>query len=204
MPRKEKYTASFESLLDVSPSQLESMTRRDLAQAVTRMRDAAQKRLKRIEKADIYSPSAEYIKRSGGLETVRGKDVTDLRNQYLRLKGFLENKTSTVKGTREYQKKQKEIIAEEAGTTVKEMESKLTDEQYGQIWQLIDRAGDSGVIDRKNYGKYIQSAITAIMKAPSTDLNDIYKVFADNVEEEYKKEIAQDITVGAVSQFFKK
>lgn len=213
-----KYNGKIDLLLDIKPSELESMTRKDLAQVVTRLRDAGQKRLKRIEKAGEYSPSAEYVKRTGGFKQIRGLNVTELRNEYLRLKGFIGAKTSTVKGTKQYQKKQKEIIQKMAEASTHPMntgktsyngqeyiysEEGLPDGWMGKVWELLDRAADGHMINRQRYQSYVGLALQSIRANGIDDKERLFKDFVNRVESEYEKLKKEDPSLVNPSSIFK-
>lgn len=212
MARK-KYTVSIESLLEITPKELESMSRKDLAQVVTRLRDAGQKRLKRIEKSGMYSPAADYIKRTGGLQQIRGLDVTQLRSEYVRLKGLVGSKTGTVSGARRYHKAQKKIVLEMAekaaqsrgetgGMTFREMTEHLPEGTIGKIWELIDRAAESHIITKLKYHYYVGIAIETIASAEEDDIDVMFKDFADRISKEYDKLYEYDPTLVDPSKMF--
>lgn len=209
-----KYTGKIDLLLDIKPSDLESMTRKDLAQVVTRLRDAGQKRLKRLEGAGTYSPAAEYIKRTGGLRQIRGLNVAELRNEYMRLKGFIGSKTGTVKGARSYQKAQENIIKElaekaisaQTGTAaeieVSDLERKMPDGTLLSVWNLIDRATESKLFSRLRYQKYMGIAVQTIQDTKTTDKDQVFNEFINRIEKEYDKLSKNDKSLVNPSDIF--
>lgn len=140
---------SIEAMLALDDKMIESLSREQLAPIVTRMNDVSNRRIKRIEKeTDLYSPAANYIKRTGGFEGVRGKSLEDIRNLYYRAKRFLQSSTATVKGTRQYKKETFERVAKSVGMTAAELEGSLSRAQMKKFWKVIDRAAESGIISK--------------------------------------------------------
>ena len=85
------------------------MTEGTLRQIVTRLASAANKRLRRAEQANLDSPAVKGAMDSGGKFTAKGKGLEGLKAEFVRLKTFLQDKTSTIKG---WQAEQKQAMAE--------------------------------------------------------------------------------------------
>lgn len=185
--------SSIDVLLSMKPSEFESLTRRELAPIVSRLNDMARKRIQRIEASGEYSPAVSYMQRTGGIESIRGKDLTDLRNHYLRVRTFLTNKTSTLKGTRKAAKTQAEIIAEQAGVPKDFIDQKMDADARGMVWELIDRASKGGLANvRLNYQKYVGAAVQAITENEGKSKDEIFDDFMENIANEYEQENTQD------------
>lgn len=73
-----------------------------LKSQISRLARRANARLRRLEKAELTgSPAYQYWKNSGGVNFgVRGKDYNQLQAELARLNGFLNAKTSTVRGAK--------------------------------------------------------------------------------------------------------
>ena len=73
-----------------------------LKNQVSRLARRANARLRRLEKAELTdSPAYRYWKNTGGVNFgVRGKDYNQLQAELARLNGFLNAKTSTVRGAK--------------------------------------------------------------------------------------------------------
>ena len=105
MPKSNKLS----KIVNMPLSKLMSLSRADLLTATNALVRESNKRLTVMKKKGLKSPSTEYIKKHGGrfrTTTRRGgeKSVKELRAEFQRAKGFLESKTSTVKGYREWEK----------------------------------------------------------------------------------------------------
>lgn len=65
---------------------------------------AANKRLRRLDEADVYSPAAVSLGKERGGEkfSTAGKDWDSVKREYARAVAFMRQPTSTVGGTRQY------------------------------------------------------------------------------------------------------
>lgn len=83
-----------------------------LRSAVTRLSSAMNKRLDRAEKAGVDSPAVRDVRSSGGRFSAKGKTFEGLKAEFIRIKSFFQNPTSTRKG---WDKVQKEATEEAIG-----------------------------------------------------------------------------------------
>jgi hypothetical protein len=86
-------------------TQIQQITReeKELRKEVSRLCSMANKRLKRLEKSELTSSPAYQSWEENGKHkfSVRGKSYNEVQKEYWRVKNFIENKTSSVTGTRE-------------------------------------------------------------------------------------------------------
>ena len=119
---------NISEILKQSTRKLMNLSRSELAKITSSLASAANKRLKRIEKAGLSESSHayRYVERSGGKFSVAGKSSEELILEFKRAKQFLsdETKTSTLKGTREYVKQQEQIVHERLGEFKSKQESR--------------------------------------------------------------------------------
>ncbi len=116
-----------------------------LRQVVQRLADAGNKRLKTLERVG-YSPAREAVFKSGGRFTTRGKDVNQLRAEYIRAKNFFEAETSSVQGAR----KSKSNI-------IKGMKAKgvnINDDDFNKIFSIYSKLQDIDPIVGQREFKY--------------------------------------------------
>lgn len=106
-----KFTVEGKSIDDLLKSgrNVGRMTEGTLRQIVTRLASAANKRLRRAEQAQLDSPAVKEALESGGKFTAKGKGLEGLKAEFVRLKTFLQDKTSTIKG---WQAEQRYAMAE--------------------------------------------------------------------------------------------
>jgi hypothetical protein len=95
---------SVEDLLKTGSAYLKRLTESHLRQVVTRLSSAANKRLRRAEKAGAgNSPAIEKVKNSGGKFSGKGKDRAGLEQEFIRLRDFFRDPTSTMEGWKRVQ-----------------------------------------------------------------------------------------------------
>lgn len=75
-----------------------------LRSAVTRLSSAMNKRLDRAEKAGVDSPAVKSARESGGRFSGKGKTLEGLKAEFIRIKNFFQNPTSTQEGWKKVQK----------------------------------------------------------------------------------------------------
>ena len=99
-------------LTEIDLGTLNSMSRSELAKAVSRMTDVTKKRLKTLEKNEEYTPAYYGLKEKSmnGDLSVKGKNLNQLRAMYKQQKNFLTAKTSTMKGAEAVKKAEAERL----------------------------------------------------------------------------------------------
>ena len=76
---------------------------RELRKETSRLASMANKRIKRLEESGLKSPALKSWEEGGAVRfSVSGKSYWEVQQEYWRLKNFLDNKTSTVKGTKDF------------------------------------------------------------------------------------------------------
>lgn len=163
-----------------------SMSRRDLAKAVSTLASAGNKRLARFKKAGITTPASTYIKKHGGKFSVAGKNLYELREEMQRVKGFLESETSTVKGFRKWESK----IAETLSTSTGIDYNSLTETQKRKFWRAYSKLEemDSANVYGARYRTSVNEIYTAIkgglksrdIDAFITDMNN--RIYAEHTQ----------------------
>lgn len=97
---------SVNDLVHLSATQIKGYDRQNLARIVTKLNSAANKRVTRLEKAGYNTPAMRAAKVDKGRRfSVAGKNLKQLRAEYIRVSGFLKADTSTKKGYKSFLKK---------------------------------------------------------------------------------------------------
>lgn len=91
------------AVLKQLPQGFENMKRDVFRKAIQPTIDAANKRLKRLESLDVLSPALNSVRESGGKFILRGKDRNALLKEASRAIAFINMKTSTVKGAKQFE-----------------------------------------------------------------------------------------------------
>lgn len=205
-----RYTGgmSLEDLTNLDPEELLDMPEPALREAVSRMAQAANKRIRRASKQEYVSPAVQAAKR-GGEFSVKDKDITSLRNEYTRARGFLGNKLSTASGYREMQREVKaELKNKGYKVNLKDVPKmidayqKLTQEDgsvltRGERYKYLRELGESIVIKSDDKTK------TALKDEAEATGQALLDLLADKLGDldEGGEEFASD--VGSVAGFFR-
>lgn len=104
---------SIDQLVHLPASQIKGYDRDNLARIITKLDSAANKRLVRLEKAGYSTPAMRAAKVDNGQRfSVKGKNLKQLRAQYIQVSNFLKSETSTKKGYKSFMKKMKKSFAD--------------------------------------------------------------------------------------------
>ena len=137
--------------MDTSLYDLSKMTKYELREYLAPVRDAVNKRVHAIKKAGVPSPALKSLESSGGLLSSKGADKKMLISEIQRGKAFLNLKTGSVKGAKEYLKditKQKSE-AQKVGID-KRIEDfaphyfTLSDRNKGRYWETLHKLKQDG------------------------------------------------------------
>ena len=97
---------SVNDLVHLSATQIKGYDRQNLARIVTKLNSAANKRVTRLEKAGYNTPAMRAAKVDKGRRfSVAGKNLKQLRAEYIRVSNFLKADTSIIKGYKGFLKK---------------------------------------------------------------------------------------------------
>ena len=140
-----------------------------LKKEVSRLASMANKRLKRLERNELTDlPAYRSWVESGAIKfSVKGKDYNQLQSEFWRLKRFLDNKTSLVRGANKYLKEMAENIgikynsladlkakskeffrlAEKIKEYYKASELSALALDYQKIWEQINVQIKKGILD---------------------------------------------------------
>lgn len=135
--------------MGLNETELNQLSDADLRRAFAPVRDAANKRIRRLEQASsVYSPALSGITKSGGLLYNQDKDRVAQIEELKRGMSFLSYQTSTVKGAREWTKKMegRKLPISSVGF------ADMTAEQMGQYWKIMHKMEELGIkLDSENY-----------------------------------------------------
>lgn len=86
------------------PDNFASMKRKDLIKEMQPTIDAANKRLKRLQGMETLSPALNSAMQSGGKFSIKGKTRNEILKESSRAVAFINMKTSTVSGAKQFEK----------------------------------------------------------------------------------------------------
>lgn len=151
-----KRISKIQKVLNIGTRKLEKMDRSEIAKTVSILASAGNKRLRSLEKTgyvgDFETPAYRYTMRNGGNFSVAGKNKEELIQEFKRVKGFLNAKTSTISGTKQSQKdinkvlediayqeerRKADILGKEAPSRDK-FKYEMTKEELKKYWETVD------------------------------------------------------------------
>lgn len=196
---------TLKEALSISPRHLRSMSEKALRKVVSTVRSVARKRYERIIESGVYSPAAvSLVKSAKGDEvmpTVKGMDITQLRNEYKRLRGFIENKTSTITGAKEtqvsFRRYTEEILKRE-----------LTDAETTEVWRIVDELQQSDAIGMSRThgdtnGKAIAEYVGNLMISnPDLTHEDIVELAREKARSLYEESQRESMPYGDITSRF--
>ena len=187
-------------LLEMDIADFNRLTKSELKQAVRTLSYSANRRLREFANAGEESPATRYAEESGGFFTGRGKDtVNELRTEFMRAKGYLTAKTSTLEGWTETRSQTVESLQESGVQNIED----LTDEQYDLMWKAYERLKENNPEIASKQFKYsvlneIASMATDRRRTPAS----IARAMASRLDELYEREESLNGGTG-VSRFIK-
>lgn len=195
-----KHSNKLSKIQNMPLSKLMSLSRTDLETATRALVRESNRRLTVMKNKGLTSPSTEYIRKHGGKfrTTTRSgekKSVTELREEFQRAKGFLESKTSTVKGYREWETKVGETLAKQGIDYMS-----LTPAQKRRFWQAFSKVEE---LDRANtlkgsanYKSTVNEVYNAVKKGLlKRDLDTFAKGLNDELYAESEKDFEGFLTI---------
>lgn len=147
---KNRYKTS--DLLSLSWGEVNKLSRKELAVITSQLGAIANKRIKRLQGNKYYKSSAAYHmfeRRDIAKISVRGKSINEIRNQFKLAQQFLNAKTSTIKGVKEYRKQ----VEERLGGKVSGV-NEWSEDMWRNFWTSYNKLMelDSGKVIREQLG----------------------------------------------------
>lgn len=164
MPKKKPQ--SIARILKTPLKKLMSMSREDLAKETSKLVSAANKRLRRFEKAGITTPATAYVEKHGGRFSTAGKTIEQLREEFQRLKGFFEAETSTRQGYNRWERRVASAIEERTGADY----SALSPEEKSLFWKAYAHTEEANpdAVHGGNYSDTMEQIVEDIQNGRLT------------------------------------
>ena len=131
-----KRVSQVQRVLNTNIETFEKMTHAELAHEVSILASAANKRIRRLEKAGYNTPALRYTMAHGGTFSVKGKNKTELLAEMKRASGFLGAKTSSVSGAKKSVKAMNVAIQK---AHPEEEIPEMTKEEIDRFWEAVDK-----------------------------------------------------------------
>ena len=133
---------------------MNKLSTKNLKSITSRLVSSANKRLKRIEKANLTELNVPYKKvMESGKFSVKGKNRNQVLQEYARVKEYLESKTSSLSGYKSYRQKVKDRLG------VPEM----SDEEELEFWDMYNYINEHSKYNKDVLGSNQMQRIVAKM-----------------------------------------
>lgn len=187
---------STQDILNIDLATFNKLNTQQMSEMVQRLSSTANKRLKALRNMGSDSPALRAVNRSRrGNFTTRGKNLNELRAEFVRAKNFLENKTSTVSG---WKKVRNEIIE-----SLQEEGINITISNFDNLWKAFNKLAEGNPLYfERNYRYEVLRELKEEMEDYSTtEVEEVVAAIQNRMSKLYEQVIANDEDTG-VSQFF--
>lgn len=117
---------TIKDITRMTETKFQSYSQSDQRKIVSRLVSAANKRIRSFERKGIESPAIMGVNETGGKFSIKGKDELGLLKELTRVRGFLRNPSSTIKGWQKVEKKTLEGLKQRGIEVDKEHISDIT------------------------------------------------------------------------------
>lgn len=187
---------SVSDILNMDINTFNSLKLPEMRKVVGRLVSAGNKRLRSFERAGESSPATRYIlDESGGVFSTRGKNLNQLRAEYMRAKSFLESKTGNRKGWAQVKKE-----------TIETLETKgihMTENQWERFWKSYQKLKqlDKSVANKAYKYTTLDNVIDYVKDTDMTP-EEIATTLKDKLSEIYEQHEVLNNEFSGVSEFF--
>lgn len=190
------------TLMNMSYDKWKHYDKTALKYAVDRLSKTANSRLRKFKEINMKSPATEWAKRSGGKFTSKNKSFKQMQTEFVRVKSFLEQETSTIEGYEDVKQRVKDALMEH--------DVKIDTDEYSTLWETYDKLYEKNpwiaekgmkykVIAKLN--KRIESHIERYGEADKDTLARSMRRTLKRLYEKYSSSLSKKVT--GTSQFFK-
>lgn len=163
---------SIKDISNLEWTDVQKLTRKELASLTSRLVSATNKRLRRLEKSGLgESPALRSFKTRTGEErlSVKGKGHGQLQRVFTEAKHFLNLKSSTVGGYKKVIKNIKETIQDKTGKDITELD-------VSKLYSTLHKAQEMGLVDKRGSkgSEYAVSQIIEVLNNnPNKSIDDV-------------------------------
>lgn len=184
---------SVKDILSMDVSEFNKLGLKDMQKITGRLVSAGNKRLRRAEEKGITSPAFAYIESSGGYFSTKGKNLNQLRAEFVRAKNFLESETGTIKGA--------EKFIDDSISALKKEGVSINREDFNEVMRLYESLKRSNPKVAERGLKY--AVLQELSEKVETKLNaeDVLTAMQNSLDQIYERE--QENLDEGVSGFFR-
>ena len=189
-------TSKTQELLNMDMDTFNRMSKDDLKKAVSILAREGNKRVKEFERSGEESPATRYIEQSGGKFTASGKDLNQLRAEFMREKDFIESKSGSVSKWHDVKERTMESLSDEG--------VEISENEFDTMWKAYERLKESNPEVANKEMKYlvlqeIANMATDRRRTPAS----IARSMEQKLSEIYEREERLNDDTSGVSRFIK-
>ena len=184
---------TIKELLNMDITDLNKMHEKELRKMVGRLRDAGNKKIKRLQKTGLSTPALRQVERSGGLFSTKDKNLNQLRAEYQRIKAFVSAKTSTASG---YKKAQAETRKEFEKKGIKVSQDKL--DKMFKVYEKLRKDDPSISVSQLKYGVLKELS----MMNDDFDPEKAILLMQERLDDIYEEQARANGDFDSISEFF--
>lgn len=139
---------STEQIISMDANTINKLSRQDLARLTSRLVSSANKRMRRLEEKGLAeaSPAYQSAMDSGGMFSVKGKNVNQVRAEFSRASAYLQQSTSNIKGAEKYEGFISEYLPED-------------EEDKKKFWRVFNELKKKDPVTHANFYKETLGAV---------------------------------------------
>lgn len=212
MAKRRRVKMSVGKILALKPGELEKMSTEKLRAITTILNSAANKRIKRAQQAGTKSEVIEKAVQGGRFQTKRLPKNTppeDARSiamaEFMRVRGFLQKETSSIRGVKKKQKKViKQFIKQAKKITILPSESedytpwfldlkKMDEEKINDlVWTSVDKLAEEKPLTKEGRYRAANAAYEMVTgKQKITDKKSLFKMLEEWAQQDYENSIQE-------------
>lgn len=178
---------SIKDILNMDFSDIQKLTRKELANVTSRLVSASNKRIRRLEKSELgESPALRSLQTRTGENrlSVKGKSQGQLQRTFTEAKHFLNLKTSTISGYKSVIKNIKKSVSERTGRSISEID-------VSKLYSTLHKAQELGLVDKrgsKGSEQAVNEIIDILERNPNKSIDDIINDIDDWYTEMYEED----------------
>lgn len=187
---------TVKDLLNLTPEKIIKMNEKELRKATQTLSSASNKRVKRLKERGLekVSTALQGAKRTNknkdkslNLFSTRGKNINQLRHEFIRNVNFLSAKTSTVKGA---QVLERDVYQNLFGVNY----SKLSKKDKARLWGLFHRVTELPSYQKGgvNYYKGVKMVKEVFAERKSKNFDELINDLTNRINKEYESRYYDD------------
>lgn len=185
----------WKDILKLDPDIISRFDKGAYQTAVKRLSKYANRNLYEFMALNMESPATKWAERSGGVFSVRGKNINQLSHEFKRAREFLTSQTATVKGYQE--------LKGEIETKLLKEGVEITQKDYEKFWRAYEKLKEINPAVKEKSLKYkVLKHVAYMVQADKRhSANTIANTLSSKIEK-IEKESENGRDNFGVSQFF--